>query len=394
MSLDDAQLTSAFNRAKISLMTKKNSVFITTILFSLKHKWEESIDTADVDGVNLRINPQWFMDMPAEARIGLLAHEAWHVAFSHMLRAGHREPGRWNEACDYVINNMLRKAGYQLPEGGLWNSDYDEMSSEQVYDILEKKPDRPKNKMPDLVPADGNQGASKPDPSQGNSDKAKQEAIAAVENAVTDALIKATTQSKMSGDSPGTVPGDIAVALDNLLHPKLPWEVILAQYLNSMEKTDYSWSKFNKRFLPEFYLPTLWSESLGHIAWAIDTSCSVTDHQFKVMANEMENVQQRMGPEMMTICDFDTQIHEIYELHPGDSVLDIDFHGRGGTALEPVFEHYNKPENKPQVLIVMSDMYVRNIPLEDKPDYPVIWICIDNPNCQVEFGKLIHMETT
>ena len=66
----------------------------------------------------------------------------------------------------------------------------------------------------------------------------------------------------------------------------------------------------------------------------------------------------------------------------------VSFSGWGGTNLTPVFEHYDK--NKPTVLVVFSDLFCA--PIIEDPGYPVIWACFGNPNAEVNFGQLIHVD--
>ena len=125
----------ALEKAKIQLMMMPNTIFYTTILFSLVQEWTD-IETAGTNGTNLVINPTWFLSLTEKARVGLLAHEILHVALSHMTRKGTKDSLIWNFAGDYVINLELSEAGYELPKGGLLDKQYRDMSTEQVYNKI------------------------------------------------------------------------------------------------------------------------------------------------------------------------------------------------------------------------------------------------------------------
>lgn len=384
MTMDDK--TIALNKAKIGLMTRRNSVFITTVLFSLKMRWNEDIPTAQTNGFFIHINPDFFMSLDPEVRISLLAHEAWHVCFQHMVRCGLRDPFLFNVAGDHVINTMLENNGFKIGDGWLCDHKYDGQTTEQVYDDLEKNP--PTNGGGPM--AGDVQQPTRPDgsddPNNGDGSNPSQQEI---EQHIREVMVKASAQSRMSGDAPGTIPGDIQIAIDKLLNPKLPWNIILANYLHSMAKEDYSFRKPNRRFMPDVILPSLYSESLDHIAIAVDTSCSVSDREFTAMVSEINHIKDMMDPNLMTIVDFDTRIHKIQTRDKSQSVRDLNFTGRGGTSLFPVFEHFDaKP---PTCLLVFSDLECAKI--EKDPGYPVIWICINNPRGEVNFGRLIHYET-
>jgi len=363
--------TAILNKAKIGVM-QQGSVFLSTVLFSLRFRWDNSIPTAGTNGIDLVVNEDWFTKLTPEARIGLLAHEAWHVAFQHMTRCMGRCPDNWNIAGDHVINLMLTNSGFQLPANGLADKKYVGMSTEQVYDDLIINNDKPQNNpYKDLIY----------EPPQGKSTED-------VNQDVLDTIVKASVNSNMRGDKAGSIPGEIQLELEKLLNPKLPWNLLLHKYMSAMAKDDYSYQRPNRRFLPEYYLPGMYSEALPHVAVAVDTSGSVSDHEFASFISEINQIKKALNPQLVTVVDFDTSIKKIHKLTQTESVQKLKFTGRGGTDLQPVFDYFT--DNKPNILIVFSDLYCS--PIEDKPKFPVIWVCVNNPKGKVNFGKLIHME--
>jgi predicted metal-dependent peptidase len=363
----------ALDKAKIGLILHKNSVFLSTIVFSLKHIEDFAIPTACTNGIELRINPTWFLEMTPLKRIGLLAHEAWHVAFDHITRAGDRHFPTWNKAADYVINNMLLDSSYELPDGGLSDPQYKGMSSEQVYAMLYSKEEEASNESYDMdisVPSDP-------------------EKVKEIQDQITEILIKATTQSRLMGDEPGTVPGDVEMAIEKLTNPVLPWNVILQDYFSAFASNDYSYRRPNKRFLPDYYLPRLYSEQMDHLVIAADISYSMVQ-SFPIFITEMLGIRETVNPIRTTIIPFDTAVKEIKILNQDEKIEDVLFTGGGGTNLLPVFEYLK--DKVPTALLVFSDLLCRKI-VED-PKYPVIWCCINNPKATVNFGKLIHLDTT
>lgn len=364
----------ALSKAKIALLSKKDATFISTIVMALKSSWDNSIPTACTNGIDLLLNEDFYMKQGPLEQVGLLAHEAWHIALQHVLkdRQRGRDPRLFNQAADHVINIMLTDAGYRIPAGGLCDTAYRGMSTEQVYDILEKDPSKQDpNFEPDYTFADAS-----PDP-------AVQQAAQA---AVTQTIVRAATAAKLAGDSSGSVPGDVLIALDKLLYPKLPWWVLLQDFFNGIAQEDYSYRKPNKRFMPAFYMPSLFSEGMGELACAVDTSGSVSDHDFLAFATEMDAIKESMNPEKMYVIDFDTQVNSIYQIGEGRSVHELQFKGRGGTDLRPVFEHFK--EKPPQVLIIFSDLECGEI--TEDPGYPVLWIRTPGSGFTPTFGRLIE----
>ena len=365
------ELDQLLNKAKIGIMTKQSSAFICTILFSLKQSWDTGLPTAGTDGERIIINPDFFLSLTSDEQIGLLAHEAWHVAFSHVSRGTTFDKQKYNIAADYVINIMLVDAGFTLPEGAYVDGQYRYMSTEEVYDLL---PDPPEDYDCDIMPiGDG---------------EASEMEIAQKELNIKQIVMKAAQQSKIRGDQAGTIPGDIQRMIDELTNPKLDWFTILMNYMTSFDKADYSFRIPNRRFFPEFFLPGLHGESMGELALAFDASASVTQQEFSAYFGETKYMRELVRPELTTIIEFDTAINNVYSLKKEDNMDDVNFTGGGGTNLQPVFDHFEK--NKPTVLIIFSDLYCTKI-IED-PGYPVVWISVNNKSAEVNFGTLIHYD--
>lgn len=373
----------SMSKAKIALLNKKNATFISTIVLSLEFSWDETIPTACTNGLDLCMNPDFWMKQNPLEQIGLLAHEAWHVACQHVRpeRRQNRDPNLYNQAADHFINLMLTDNGFHIPKGGLCNPEFRDMSTEAIYDILVKDPSKQSpNFQPDFSTGGGNSGQGQPDPA----------AQQAHQNKITDLLVRAATQSKLAGDNmAGQGAGEILVALDEVLYPKLPWQVILQDHFNGLAKEDYSMARPNRRFIQAgFYLPALFSEGMGTLACAVDTSGSVSDEDFAAFRTEMAYIKELLSPESMHVVDFDTKVNNIHILQDTDNFESVQFTGRGGTSLYPVFEHYKN--HKPEVLVVFSDLECA--PIENDPGYPVIWIRTPGNGHTPNFGKLIEFD--
>lgn len=355
----------ALNKAKIALMSRPDSAFFTTVCFSLKHQWDESVKTAETDGRTIWTNPEFFMKLNTEEQVFLMLHETLHAAYLHMSRMKGRQPRKWNIAADHVINLQLIDRGFRMPEGGLADRQYAGMSVEQVYDLLPE----PESEEPmDLVVGDGS----------GSNEELQQE--------MEEILIRAKVQSEISGDKPGTIPGDIEIFLNKLLDPILPWNQILRKYMNSFNKNDYSFRKPNRRFFPNHILPGMFSTSLMDIAIAVDTSGSVTDTEFLHFISEVHSIMKYLRPQKITIIQFDTEIKSVDEVRGVNDLQHIKFTGRGGTYVPPVFEWAR--ENKPKLLMIFSDGYFHT---NEMPEFdPLVWIIHQNPNFKPPQGKVIH----
>tara|TARA_R110002020_G_scaffold353150_1_gene566156 strand:- start:5271 stop:6398 length:1128 start_codon:yes stop_codon:yes gene_type:complete len=355
--MTNTDLESQLLKAKIELMTR--SAFISTIALSLKHVITDATATADVGGTTIRYNPEFLKNQTVQQCAGLMAHECWHVAFQHLARRGNRDPIIWNCAGDYIINHMLTKAGFEIPTEGLLDQKYgDGWSTDKVYDDLmkEKKDFNTSNLMLDL--REDGEKKSNDEPTR--------------DSAITNIIVRARTQAQITGKPlKGEIPDEILRIIDELLNPKLPWQVILHRFLDQRVREEYSWARKNRRYASDTYMPSLHSYGLGHLTFAIDTSGSIEDEELKEMLSEIKGIQQMFNPEDMTIIDCDAEIHDIHSIDQTTDIMSLKFHGGGGTSFKPVLDYVE--EHPTQALIYFTDLHGEST--LDPVNYPVLWIC-------------------
>ena len=360
-------------KAKVELMTR--SAFISTIALSLRHVITDATATADVNGTTIRYNPDFLKGLTVIQFAGLMAHECWHVAFQHLARRGNRDPIIWNCAGDYIINHMLTKAGFEIPTAGLLDKKYGEgWSTDGVYNDLmkEKKDFDTGTLMLDL--REGGDDGDKDGPK--------------LDSAVTNIIVRARTQAQMGGKNlKGEIPDEILRILDELLNPKLPWQVILQKFLDQRVHEEYSWARRNRRYPSDTYMPSLHSYGLGHLTFAIDTSGSIDDGELQEMLSEIKGVQQVFNPEYMTIIDCDSKIHKVHDIDQMTDILSLDFHGGGGTSFQPVLDYVE--EHPTQALIYFTDLHGETY--LDPVNYPVLWIC-NSDHKPAPIGETVYVD--
>lgn len=388
----------ALSRAKIKLMLKKDVAFFATLILQTPVYWvtADEVDTAATNGINLYINPDFFLGLEPEERLFLILHEIMHNVYNHNTRRGFRDPDTWNEAADYVINDELIQRNFKMPKGGLHNVDYRDMSADEVYEILMDRKNKGGHNQPspwpDLKEPQAN-GSGNQSPSSGNGSQTpsmSQPTAEEIEEHNKNLLTQATQASQMAGDKAGTVPGSLQRELDDLLYPKLPWDIILQKFLFSLSKDDYSWRKPNRRFISQgIILPSLYSEGIGKIDFAIDTSGSVSREDFNRFISEIGYVFQRFNPKEIGIMQFDSVLQSNDKVVSMHDFMKLEFQGGGGTQIEPVLEAYK--ESSAKALIVLTDGYLYHGEELD-PKKPVVWCIYDNPRFVPNFGTAIHFD--
>jgi predicted metal-dependent peptidase len=385
MELDYNVLDKELARIKAKMFLGNNAAFLAPIMFGLDFRWVEDLwcNTAATDGERFFWKPLYFHHLKESARISIVTHEIWHVARLHHLRRGSRDPKRWNYACDTVLDNFMDYEGYDMVnlfpvEAGfapgtkpLINHDYDGLSEEEIYDIMEK----------DAIPIPDWYVPTLMDPKETQVDPQK------ILNHVVSAFHSAT----MSGGA-GNIPGDVKEIINKFLKPKLPWERLVYNWFNELGGEDYSLARPNRRYLGhDLYLPSVVPdrEGLDHIRFYEDVSGSVGDQEVLRFNSEVKYLKDTFNPKMLTLIQFDTKIQSVIEFTENDPFDEVVIVGRGGTSLEPVWKDI--VEHRPTAVIIFSDLQckmMRKLPF----DIPLIWVAVNNRKAHVHEGLLIHIK--
>lgn len=368
----DSEMTRLMDRVKTAAFVNSNGAFLGSLLCHLKGvTWDETVETAQTNGLSLKWNPDWFISIPEPTRKTVLMHELWHVGLLHQIRRGNRDPATWNSACDYYINWLLHKEGYTFDgTNPLLDSKYAGMHEEAIYDALISN--QPQNPVYTLK---GDLAEASPDPLN---------TVAAV--------VSATQQAAMVGAA-GKLPGSIKDTLDGFLKPKLPWAHLLSRWMEDLNETEFSWRKRNRRY-PDVYMPgqAPSENGLSHLMYFLDESGSISDEDIRRFNSEIKFIKENLEPERLTLVLFDTQINEVFEFYKDDPFDQIVTVGRGGTSLRCVKKYIEK--HKPTAAVIFSDLECSPM---DKPkhDIPVLWIRTRKKSRyshDPEYGKVIDLD--
>ena len=356
-------VTDQLTRARTALVL--DQPFVGVLALRLRLVEEPGIPTAAVDGKRMAYNPDFIAKLsPGETKT-LLAHEIFHCVYDHIGRRGARNPRKYNQAGDYVINATLKDAGFDEIKGWLYNPAYAGMSSDEVYNLL------PDGDGPEDDPLDNCE--------DGDGESTEVNA--------TDWKV-ATIQAAEAARAMGKLPASMARFVEELTASKVDWKAVLQRFVSETSKNDYSWMRPNRRFIAQgMMLPTLYSESMGEIVVAIDTSGSINQPTLNAFGSEIKAIVQSVRPQKTTIIYCDAAVNHIDEFGPNDE-LHFEMHGGGGTAFEPVYERVTEDGIKPVCLVYLTDLYG---PLNfAAPEYPVLWCCTTDQ--VAPFGETVRLE--
>jgi predicted metal-dependent peptidase len=185
------------------------------------------------------------------------------------------------------------------------------------------------------------------------------------------ATIQAQTSQKVTDQ--GSTPSDLDRLINEHINPTVPWEDHLREFTSNITRDDYTWTRPNTRYAHTgFILPTLYSESIGDIVIAIDTSGSVNDKLLARFLSESQSLLDSAKPSSITIISCDTTVKNPKTFYAGDTLTDYIPKGGGGTEFDPVFEYIQQSDLDPIALIYFTDGqgYFPN----QEPHYPTLWL--------------------
>jgi|TARA_B110000483_G_C18131629_1_gene517863 predicted metal-dependent peptidase len=369
-------LQKELDKTKIGLMMQ-GGTFLISVGLMMQHIFTEKVSTAATDGKRIYFNPSFFSSMSRQERIGVLAHEIWHVALMHPIRVEDRDHNVYNQAGDYVINDILHNNGYVLPEPHLYDAKYHGWSTEEVYnDLID---DEDKRSKPNSLGMDIDYSEDSDSETQGD-----------ISTSIQDTVMKARAQAKMEGTGKGDIPAEVDRIIDSLINPVLDWAQLLARFMDSNSKNDYTWTRPNRRYFPNHYMPSMFSESIDHLTCSIDTSGSVSQQMLCEILTEIKSIYDTYQPNRMTIIDCDSEIHHVHIVEDSTDILNLKFSGGGGTSFIPVLEYCKK--NDTNVLLYFTDLYAESISVDDGYEFDTLWICYSKHDPQ-EYGETIYYES-
>lgn len=374
---DEAKLNKELDWVKSRVFIDRgNCAFLAPLMCSMDFRWMPEAGTACTDGTFVGFAPEFWKYLLPETRETVLVHELWHPALLHMLRRDDRDPEIWNQACDYRINNDLKKAGFSFKgiEWACLDPELDangRLSEEEIYDILKKTGRKPKP-----VPKQFGDGLDMRDP-----DSKKAQTI--VNN-----VIRATHQYEMANGA-GKTPQSVKEMLGKFLAPVVPWEKELMEFMTELIDVRRSWHRPNRRY-HDMYMPCDIEDDgrLDHLAYFLDVSGSCSNQDVLRFNSEIKYIKEVLKPRKLTVCQFTTEICNTTVFEEDDPFEEVIRWGTGGTSL--VCVRQKMEELQPTAAVVFSDLDCAPMrPLD--VEIPTIWVAIRAAGRRVNFGKLIHI---
>ena len=397
-NVDLEEVENKLTKARTQLILDKP--FLGNLVLRLPMKAAGSwCRTSATDAKSFYYNPSFIEKLDNHQTKFVLIHEALHCALTHFARRGNRDKHKWDLACDFAINPLLVKEGFRPPLDVPIFSKYESMIAEEIYpmidDSIDTEPmdqhlydDNPKD---DADESDGGMREDSLDgqkddtsskgqdnkPSQGNSnsgDLAEQPSPLTPDEMqeLSSRWQKNLASSAQLAQQAGKLDGEFAKLVDFFLQPQLSWQSLLAQYMSTLARDDFSYARPSRRS-GNAILPSLRSSQID-ITVAIDTSGSITQEEIDEFISEINAIKSNMRASITLIaCDEKVNDNLIWRFEAWDELqFPASLGGGKGTDFNPVFDYIDEQDSPSSVLIYFTDAMGKFPQFE--PNYPVMWL--------------------
>ncbi len=321
-------------------------------------KW---CQTAATDGRKLYYNREFIKSLTQEELLFLIGHEVLHCVYDHLGRKGSREHKLWNMANDYIVNDTLitEKVG-DMPKGGLHDKRYtDQMTSEEVYRLLEQNQTKIQMTLDEHLEMDGSDGD---DDGSGNGNtvtvtvqggpdgppQLTEEDKQKIRNEIKAAVINAS-----QAVGAGKTPAGVRRLIEDFTNPIMDWRTLLEMHIQSSIKDDFTFARPSKRSWGiggasaalRVVLPGQNFKNTVDVAVSIDTSGSMTDEMLKDFLSETAGIMETFDDFKLTLWTFDTQVYnpKVFTHNNVDEIVHYQPAGGGGTTFECNWEFMRDP---------------------------------------------------
>ncbi len=350
--------------------------------------------TTATDARTFFFNPEYIESLTLAETQFALAHEALHCALAHFYRRRHRDPHRWDLACDFAINPTLVAEGLRAPPGVLALEMFSGMTAEEIYPLL----DDFENEEPhdQHLYDHSDQTADQPgtvnaaQPEESNPIEPHDISLNPLNHAELEQLAQewqrhAAAAAQHARES-GRLGGHLQRLFKSIHRPTLPWRMLLARYLVSSGREDYRYTRASRREGAAI-LPGRQSHQLDLFV-AIDTSGSISDEELRSFADELNALKAQVSARVTLVgCDSELNLRpttcETWEPLEIPAVLT----GGGGTSFVPVFAWADGIDIRPDLLLYFTDG-LGEFP-DAAPEYPVTWLI--KGNASVPWGERIQL---
>ena len=363
---------------------------------------DEWCGTAATDGRNFYYNSR-FIDLlkPKEVEF-LFGHEVLHCVYDHFGRRGDRDPMLFNVANDYAVNGDLKKhrvGEFITSVPCLYDSKYEGMSSEEIYDDLYENAE--KINLSDLIDKllddhmDGEGNSDTDEDGDEKDGRGKKPKLSAEERQkIRDEIKEAVMAAAAASDGAGNLPAGVKRLIQDMTAPKLNWRELLRMQLESTIKSDYTWMRASRRgWHMDAVMPGQRPDELIDVAIGIDASGSIDERMLRDFLAETQGIMDQFQSYRIHIFTFDTRVYnpQQYNSDNLDTMCDYEVSGGGGTDFDAIYNYLKEEQIEPKRLVVFTDGYPFGS-WGDENYADTVWIIHGNTTVVPPWGQYAYYE--
>ena len=300
-------------------------------------QYDIRVAAIDVGARRIWINPA--AGLNDEETLFVLAHELLHAGLNHASRRRGRDPVLWNVACDFAINSWLLEMQVGSPPaiGMLHDPDLAGQSADEIYDGLARDIRRARKLatlrgagLPDLLGEDS--GAQFTD----------------AEEYCRRALAQGMDRWEYDGRR-GTVPAGLLEEIRSLSQPPIPWDARLAHWFDERfppleMRRSYARPSRRQGATPDIPRPSLSKppeeERKSRVFGVLlDTSGSMEPAMLGKALGAIASYAIARDVIAVRLVCCDAVAYDCGWVEPENLLDRFTLRGRGGTVLQPGFDH-------------------------------------------------------
>lgn len=373
---------------------------------------DDEVPTACTDGINTYYGREFVNGLTVEEVAGLALHENLHKLLKHIARhkdLDAKDPLLANIAMDFVVNdiimNLQDKSLAKLPDGALYDPMFHDWSVRQVFDYLwnerEKQPKRPK--PPQGQPGNKSKGTQqRGNPLDVHDRKGKQGKDGKGGSNLTPDQQRELERKINEGlQQGGILAGKFGVNIPRVIkqemEPEITWDGVLDDFWAGIMRgvDEFTYSRLNRRRLADdLYLPSSYSETVGRMVFAIDTSGSIDNAQIARVAARISNLCELYPPESVIVLWWDTMVHAAQEFDPAEYsniAKLLKPVGGGGTRVSCVSEYMDSKNINADGVIVFTDGHVEH-DVKWEVACPTLWLVTSSQSFMPPHGRKVMVK--
>jgi len=376
--------------------------------------------TAATDGRRFYYNRDFIKSLTKPQLIFLLAHEILHCVYDHLGRRGGRDPALWNMANDYISNWTLKQEGVgEMPPQGLISDKYtDEMTSEEVYQLLLDNSVEIEATLDEHLELSGEEGEGDGDgegegegegedgDGDGNGKKVKmritgkdgkpkltEDDISSIRNEMKAAVL----QAAQTVDA-GKIPAGIRRLIKELTESKIDWRSLLEIHIQSTVKDDYTFRRMAKKTWGmggRAIIPGQdWGEEAEVFVW-IDASGSIDEQMLRDFLGETKGIMETFSTFKLHLATFDTEAYnyQVFTHDNLDEINEYDIGGGGGTDFMAMWRFMKDNDLEPEKMVCFTDGYPFGDWGWEEYCSDVLWVIHYDDNVEPPFGTKVLYNT-